>query len=148
MLFEDNFLQKIIIRYIKALANERNISTQHFSTIVARNMLETFGHRVAICYSVLDGVGSILEIAIFGCCCCLWMMLYLCGYVHAFFHATLHSRPQRLRSFWSAPGRIETSGRSQFLSMHRVLVLCFSANQICQSDNENVNGGLPVLEKA
>ena len=38
----------------------------------------------------------------------------------------LHSRPQRRRSFWSAPG-IETSGRSQFLSMRRVLVLCFSA---------------------
>ena len=42
----------------------------------------------------------------------------------------LHSRSQRPRSFWSAPG-IETSGRSQFLSMRKELVLCFSANQIC-----------------
>ena len=35
-----------------------------------------------------------------------------------------HSRFQRPRSFCSAPG-IETSGRSQFLSMRKVLVLCF-----------------------
>ena len=42
-----------------------------------------------------------------------------------------HSRPQRPRSFWSAP-RIETSGLSQFLSIRRVFVLQFSANQIRQ----------------
>ena len=56
-----------------------------------------------------------------------------CDYFQTFFslmYELTYSRPQRPRSFWSAPG-IETSGRSQFRSMHRVLVLCFSANQIC-----------------
>ena len=58
-----------------------------------------------------------------------------------------HSRPQRRRSFCSAP-KIETSGRSQFLEHVQSTRFVFSANQICRVDNESVNRGLPVLEPA
>ena len=53
-----------------------------------------------------------------------------CAYTAVHLLRFVHSRPQRPRSFWSAPG-IETSGRSQYLSVRSVLSLCFSANQIC-----------------
>ena len=61
--------------------------SQHFNTtscnIVGHNMLDTFGHPVAICRNMLDDVGSNLKtvkffVQNFGCC----MMLYSCGYVH------------------------------------------------------------------
>ena len=42
-----------------------------------------------------------------------------------------HSRPQRLRSFWSAP-RIKTSGWTWFLEHAQSTRLAFSANLICQ----------------
>ena len=59
-----------------------------------------------------------------------------------------HSRPQRPQTFWSAPG-IETSGRSQFLSMRRVPIRgVFQPIRFVIFDNESVNRGLPVLEAA
>ena len=56
-----------------------------------------------------------------------------------------HSRPQRPRSFWTAP-RIETSGRSQFLSMRSTRSVFFSPFRFVIFDNESVNRKLPVLE--
>ena len=60
----------------------------------------------------------------------LWAMQFQMKSVHSLINDESYSHSQRPRAFWSAPG-IETSGRSQFLSMRRVLALCFSANQIC-----------------
>ena len=61
------------------------------------------------------------------------LMCYCC--------ATAHSRPQRPRSFWSAPG-IETSGRSQFAEY----AFCvFQPIRFVIFDNESVNRRLPVF---
>ena len=59
---------------------------------------------------------------------------------------TIHFRPQRARSFWSAP-----LGRSNFLNVHRVIV-SFSPRFVrldsehAQIDGKPVNRGLPVLD--
>ena len=69
-----------------------------------------------------------------------------------------HSRPQRLRSFWSAP-RIATSGLVQrhsvfeWLCKHNRLrsepIRCVKFDsEHAQSDGESVNRGLPVLDLA
>ena len=61
-----------------------------------------------------------------------------------------HSRPQRLRSFWSAP---RTSGRVRFSEHVQRIRFALSVNQSCQtwlwacaSDGKSVNRGLPVLD--
>ena len=70
----------------------------------------------------------------------------------------LHSRPQRPRSFWSAP-RIATSGPVQ---RHSVFEWLWKHNRLrpepirfvrldsehAQSDGKSVNRGLPVLDQA
>ena len=68
-----------------------------------------------------------------------------------------HSRPQRPRSFWSAP-RIATSGRVQrhsgfeWLCKHKRLtsepIRLVYQNQSDLSDGKSVNSGLPVLNQA
>ena len=69
-----------------------------------------------------------------------------------------HSRPQRPRSFWSAP-RIATSGLLQrhsvfeWLSKHNRLIpepirFVKLDSEHAQSDGKSVNRGLPVLELA
>ena len=62
-----------------------------------------------------------------------------------------HSRPQRPRSFWSAP-RIATSENVQFLEHAQRMHFVFAANDIvrldsehAQSDGKSINRGLPVL---
>ena len=44
---------------------------------------------------------------------------------------TVHSRPQRPRSFWSAP-KVETSVRSRSFKHAQSTRFAFSANQFCQ----------------
>ena len=51
---------------VKARLNARNFSTQHiYCNIVALKLLHTFGHPIATCCNILDGVGSSLEIVKF-----------------------------------------------------------------------------------
>ena len=93
-----------------------------------------------------------------------WLYMYFHldnSFCHAQLHSvpgTVHSRPQRPRSFWSAP-RIATSGLVQ---RHSAFEWLCKRNRLrpepirfvkldsehAQSDGKSVNRGLPVLDLA
>ena len=56
-----------------------------------------------------------------------------------------HSRPQRPRSFWSAP-RIATSGQAQRHSGLEPIRFVRLDSEHAQSDGKSVNRGLPLLD--
>ncbi len=70
--------------------------------------------------------------------------IILMYYVYACDQLIAHSRPRSPRSFWSVP-EIKTSGRSKFVSMHRVLFQDFQPIRFVRFDNEPVTRRLPVF---